>query len=134
MPACQPQVQAEPWRLRPRTLVVGLSGRLRRGDVGWICSRFTEALTAHETDLVVCDVGWVVDPDAVTLDVVARLRLAARPRPVRLRRVPRPLRELLVLVGMYDAGGLHLETWWQSEQREQRGGVEEEVGAGDLAT
>jgi hypothetical protein len=75
--------------------------------------------------LIVVDVG-ALDPDAVTLDALARLQLASRRIGVdaRLRHAPRELLELIAFAGL--AGVLRVETRWEAEEREQRLGVEEE--------
>ena len=67
-----------------------------------------------------------LDPDAVTIDALARLQLSSRRIgwELRLRHASRELRELLTFVG-FD-GVLRLETGGQPEEREQGVGVEEE--------
>ncbi len=74
---------------------------------------------------IVCDVG-PLRPDAVTIDALARLQLAAgrRGREIRLRNASSELRELLELVGLADV--LRVETEREAEEREERVGVEEE--------
>jgi hypothetical protein len=64
--------------------------------------------------------------DLGTVESLARLQLAARRcgLELRLRRVPRELEELITFVGLAEALGL--EPRGQSEEREQRVGVEEE--------
>jgi anti-anti-sigma regulatory factor len=65
-------------------------------------------------------------PDLATIEALARLQLAARRAGIelRLRNVSAELRELLALVGLDDALGV--EASRQTEEREQRLGVEEE--------
>jgi anti-anti-sigma regulatory factor len=65
-------------------------------------------------------------PDASTVDGLARLQLLAKRHGVEIRlcKVPSELRELLGLCGLADV--LRLEVIGQAEQREERGGVEEE--------
>ena len=72
-----------------------------------------------------CDVS-ALDPDAVTLDVLARLQLSSRRRgcTLKLRQASRELRELLAFVGLEEV--LRVETGRQPEEREQGVGVEEE--------
>jgi hypothetical protein len=64
--------------------------------------------------------------DLGTVDVVARLQLAARRSGLELRftHVPEDLRELITFVGLAEA--LRLEPRGQAEEREERLGVEEE--------
>lgn len=65
------------------------------------------------------------------VNVLARLQLEARRRGVdlRLRAVAPALRELIALAGLEEA--LRVEPGRQPEQREERGGVEEERELGD---
>jgi hypothetical protein len=81
---------------------------------------------------IVCDVS-ALDPDAVTLDALARLQLAARRvgLEIRLRHATSELQELLAFVGLTEL--LHVEAGGQPEEREQRGGVEEERQLDDPA-
>jgi hypothetical protein len=74
---------------------------------------------------IVCDVS-ALDPDAVTIDALARLQLSSRRVgcELRLRHASRELQELLAFVGLDEVLGL--ETGGQPEEREQRVGVEEE--------
>jgi hypothetical protein len=74
---------------------------------------------------IVCDVSALA-PDAGTIDGLARLRLLARRQGVELRvyKVPRELQELLDLCGLGDVLGV--EVVGQTEEREERLGVEEE--------
>jgi anti-anti-sigma regulatory factor len=64
--------------------------------------------------------------DLGTIDALARLQLTARRAGLhmRLRAVPRELRELLELVGLDEVLGV--EPRRQPEEREERRGVEEE--------
>jgi hypothetical protein len=72
-----------------------------------------------------------LDPDATTIDALARLQLGSRRvgLAVRLRNASGELRELLAFVGLDEV--LRLEPGGQPEQREQRVGVEEERELGD---
>jgi hypothetical protein len=79
-----------------------------------------------------CDVRALA-PDALTIDALARLQLAARRvgREVSLRGASLELVELLELCGL--TGVLRVEVGRQPEQREQGVGVEEERELDDLA-
>ena len=95
-------------------------------------------LEASDADLVVCEVGPGVEPDAVTLDAVARLQLAARRRGRRvyLRHVPRELAELLAFTGLAEVVGPAsklVELRREPEEREEALGVEEGRELDDLA-
>jgi anti-anti-sigma regulatory factor len=69
-----------------------------------------------------------------TVDALARLALAARRRgcQLRLRGLPRELRELIELAGL--TAVLGLEPRREAEEREERLGVEEEGELGDPVT
>lgn len=117
--------------------VVVLSHHLDRSDIPLLCQRVCALLEGGDGDPIVCDVEALVDPDALTVDALARLQLTARRlgRQIRLRHAGDALRELLALTGLSDVlpllGDLPVEPGRQPEQREQGGGVQEEGDAGD---
>ncbi|MGH2674510.1 MAG: STAS domain-containing protein [Actinomycetota bacterium] len=79
--------------------------------------------------VVVCDVAALDRPDAETVEVLARLQLAARRSGcrVRLRHACGELRDLLELMGLSEVVPCSdLETRREIEQREPPRGVEEE--------
>jgi ABC-type transporter Mla MlaB component len=86
----------------PSTLVLIIRGPVDRTDVPALSERVHALLSGSRADFVVCDVGELVTPDAVTVDVLARLQLAARRlgREVRLRHACGELRELLAVIGL----------------------------------
>jgi ABC-type transporter Mla MlaB component len=96
-----------------------------------------ESPTTPDADLIVCDVGALVDPDASTVDALARLALLARRLgcQVRLRNASNELQELLTLVGLGDVvpccEDLRLGPRGETEEREQPRGVEEGVEPSD---
>jgi anti-anti-sigma regulatory factor len=92
------------------------------------------ALATCGATSVVCDVGAVVSPDARVVDVLARLQLSARRLgcDLRLQRESAELQELLGFMGL--AGVLRVEVGRQTENREQRLGVEEERELDDPVT
>ena len=89
-------------------------------------------MTAHLPSTIVCDVGSIV-PDAVAVDALARLQLAARQsgHELRLRNASSELRELIAFVGLREA--LRVEARGQAEEREEPLGVEEEAELDDPA-
>jgi hypothetical protein len=101
-------------------------------DLLLLCDRIRSLPPADGTLELECDVGGLADPDAGTLDGLARLQLAARRlgRQVRLIHASDELHGLLALVGLCDVVGvcpdLGLEAGGQAEEREHPGGVEEE--------
>lgn len=117
-----------------------LLGPISRDAIPALCDRLRRLLEDRDTAPVVCDVGGLGAPDAVTIDVLARLQLTALRlgHKVELRQACEELEELLVLTGLDDllpcvgsdaASGV--EVWGQPEQREQPWGVEEEADPGD---
>jgi hypothetical protein len=87
-------------------------------------------MSSPATRTIACDVGGL-RPDAVAVDALARLQLHARRLglDVRLHGGSSELQELLAFVGLQEVLGV--ETGGQAEEREERGGVEEERQLGD---
>ena len=77
-----------------------IRGPIARGDLPSLCDRVC-AVLARSGDVVACDVADV-EPDAVTVEALARLQLAARRRDCRveLRKASRELLELVELMGL----------------------------------
>jgi ABC-type transporter Mla MlaB component len=77
-----------------------IRGPIARGDLPGLCERVC-AVLARSGDVVVCDVSEV-EPDAVTVDGLARLQLAAGRRDCRveLRNASAGLLELVELMGL----------------------------------
>ena len=87
----------------PEPLVFAISGPISRADLPGLCERVCALLEQNEADVVICDVGGV-EPDAVTVDALARLQLAAQRRAcqVRLRNASEELRRLVAFMGLRD--------------------------------
>jgi ABC-type transporter Mla MlaB component len=87
----------------PRTIAFAIRGPIRRGDLPGLCERVCSLLARSAAEVALCDVRGV-DPDAVTVDALARLQLGARRHgcTVRLRRATDELRELVELMGLTD--------------------------------
>jgi len=81
-----------------------LRGPIAPQDIPALCRYAREVLERSDAELVVCDVGALVAPDAVAVEALARVRLTARRlgRGVRLRHSCRELRELLAFMGLAD--------------------------------
>lgn len=115
-----------------------MSGPVDREGIPELCRQVGLLLKKVRADLVECDVSAIVDPDAVTVDALARLQLTARRMGGRVRILDAcpELRELLDLMGLQDVVpvmvGSGVESRGQPEEREQAGGVEEEGDAADL--
>jgi hypothetical protein len=82
-------------------------------------------MTGPRPSTILCDVGALA-PNAVTVDGLARLQLTVRRFGVeiRLSHASGELQELIAFVGLRDV--LRVEVGGQTEQREERVGVEEE--------
>lgn len=106
-------------------------------DVPRLWAHVRALLHGRGTGEVVCDVGALVDPDASTVDALARLQLAARRHRcrIRLRGECVELRELVGLMGLGEVlphtVGLLVEPSGQAEEGEQPRRVEEEGDPGD---
>jgi ABC-type transporter Mla MlaB component len=87
----------------PQTLVFAITGPIDQSDLPGLCDRVCGLLASSRADVALCDVGGV-DPDAVTVDALARLQLAARRHgcTVRLRHASHELRELVAFMGLAD--------------------------------
>jgi ABC-type transporter Mla MlaB component len=87
----------------PTTISFPIRGPLLRDELPGLCDRFCAAVTAQRPDVVLCDVSGVV-ADAVAVDALARLQLAARRNgcTVRLLHASARLRELVVFMGLRD--------------------------------
>ena len=84
----------------PHEVAFSISGPIARADLPGLCDRVC-AVLATSGEVVACEVSSV-DPDAVTVDALARLQLAARRRGccVELRSASDDLLELVELMGL----------------------------------
>jgi ABC-type transporter Mla MlaB component len=62
---------------RPHALAFAVRGPIARDDLPGLCTRVRALLDGSDADVALCDVAGV-DADAVTVDALARLQLAAR--------------------------------------------------------
>jgi hypothetical protein len=86
-----------------RTIAFAIHGPIARTDLRGLCDRVCAVLAGTEAREAVCDVLGV-EPDAVTVDALARLQLAARRHGcrVRLRNASAELVELVAFMGLAD--------------------------------
>lgn len=86
-----------------RAITFTIRGPIARPDLPGLCDRVCGLLERSRPSVAFCDVGGV-DPDAVTVDALARLQLAARRHgcQVRLRSASDDLRRLLAFMGLED--------------------------------
>lgn len=75
---------------------------LRRSDLPGLCARVCEWMDREAPEVAICDVRGFDRVDAVVVDALARLQLAAQRRGIRLRLVGagRELAELIRLMGL----------------------------------
>lgn len=87
----------------PQSIVFGIWGPIARRDLTGLCDRVCALLEAAGPGVAVCDVGGV-QADAVTVDALARLQLAAQRRRcrVRLRGASPELIDLVAFMGLDD--------------------------------
>jgi ABC-type transporter Mla MlaB component len=87
----------------PRTVAFAVRGPIARTDLPGLCARVCDLLATSSAGLAFCDVRGV-EPDAVTVDALARLQLAARGYgcQVRLRYASDELTQLVAFMGLDD--------------------------------
>jgi len=80
-----------------------IRGPIMRADLGGLCDRVCALLHGSGASVAHCDVTGV-ESDAVTVDALARLQLAAQRIGcrVRLRNASDELRDLVALMGLTD--------------------------------
>ena len=133
------QPVARRWRPGPGGTVLVMSGPVARDAIPAMCERARRLLQGCDAGPVACDVGALAEPDAITIDALARLQLTARRlgRRVELRSACEELEDLLTLTGLLGvltAGGRvesAVEAWREPELREQAPRVEEEADPDD---
>jgi ABC-type transporter Mla MlaB component len=88
----------------PRTLLLEVYGPLARSDLPGLYARTCSLLRQDEIDLVLCSVAGIA-PDAVAVEALARLQLAARRcgAEVRLHRASPELLEVVEFMGLTEA-------------------------------
>jgi ABC-type transporter Mla MlaB component len=87
----------------PEAMTFAITGPIAREDLPGLCARVCALLERSSAPVALCDVTGV-DVDAVTIDALARLQLAARRRScrVRLRHASEELRDLVAFMGLED--------------------------------
>ncbi len=85
------------------TVALAIRGPITRADLPGLCDRVCGLLSETGAGDVLCDVDGV-EPDAVTVDALARLQLAARRHgcQVRLCHASDELLDLLAFMGLRD--------------------------------
>jgi ABC-type transporter Mla MlaB component len=87
----------------PRMLDFSIHGPIARSDLPGLCDRVCALFAASSAEIARCDVRGV-EPDAVTVDALARLQLAARRHrcSVRLVNASHELLDLVAFMGLAD--------------------------------
>jgi len=87
----------------PQTVAFALGGKITRTDLPGLCERVCALLDASGADIALCDLSDV-EPDAVSVDALARLCLIARRCGCRaqLCGASGELLELLAFMGLAD--------------------------------
>jgi ABC-type transporter Mla MlaB component len=87
----------------PQILDFAITGPIARSDLPGLCDRVCALLRSERPTIALCDVTGV-EPDAVCVDALARLQLAARRHGcvVRLRHATPELLELVAFMGLTD--------------------------------
>ena len=85
----------------PEVVDFAVRGPITRADLPGLRRRFSAVLSRCSSGVALCDVHGV-EPDAVTVDALCRLQLAARRHccEVRLRRASDELLELVAFMGL----------------------------------
>jgi ABC-type transporter Mla MlaB component len=87
----------------PSTITFAIWGPIKREDLPGLCDRVCELLERSGAAIALCDVTDVA-ADAVTVDALARLQLAARRHRchIRLQGASGRLRDLVAFIGLED--------------------------------
>ena len=87
----------------PARTAFAIHGPITRSDLPGLCERVCRLLAEVEGGVIACEAKGV-EPDAVTVEALARLQLAARRRGcrVRLTHASEGLRELVAFMGLTD--------------------------------
>ena len=87
----------------PRAIRFAVRGPITRADLPGLCKRVCALLESSGAGVALCDVSSV-EPDAVTVDALARLQLAARRHgcQVWLGGASTELRDLVAFMGLAD--------------------------------
>jgi len=85
------------------SLAFAVRGPIARSDLSGLCDRVCALLGESGAEVAFCDVAGV-EPDAVTVDALAKLQLGAKRYGcrVRLRHASAELRELVAFMGLTD--------------------------------
>ena len=90
----------------PQTVLFAIDGPIARTDLPRLCDQVCALLDRTDADIALCDVTEI-ESDAVSVDALARLQLAARRRgcQARVRGASSELLDLLAFMGLRDVLG-----------------------------
>lgn len=136
-PPTAPSVNQLPER-GPIEIIFGES--IDPADIPGLCAAVGRGLAAGGAEFIICDVGSILEPDAVLIDALARLKLTAGRlgRKMCLRNASHDLLDLVWFVGLSDTmpldpGSGSRRDQGQPEEREQVRGIQEEADPADSA-
>jgi ABC-type transporter Mla MlaB component len=89
--------------VRPKAIAFAVHGPIAREDLPGLCGRVCALLEQSGAGIAYCDVAGV-EPDAVTVDALARLQLAAQRQgcQIRLRHASDDLLDVVAFMGLAD--------------------------------
>ena len=114
----------------PSTVTVHALRSVTRAEIPALCADLAERLRGRGAGVVICDVTAVGEPDVVTVEALARLRLTARRHGCALH-VYGADQRLLTLLSFLGLGDALTQAGGKAEERKQVGGVEEVVDGRD---
>lgn len=120
-----------------RSTTIVIAGAIAPAEISTLCRRVGLLLEATGANEVICDVDRLLEPDAGTVDALARLQLTARRLggEIRLLGACDRLHELLHLMGLgsivLPCDELPLEARRKPEEREPSRGIQEEGDPSD---
>ena len=132
-----PATPVNPPPAPPEMTIELVAGPMTGAAIAGLCARVRVMLEGSGADLVIWDLSSLGDPDAGTIDALARMQLTARRlgRRVQLRHACADLEDLVAFTGLGDVlplyGALRLEAGRQPEEGEEPRGVEEEADPDD---
>ena len=90
----------------PQTVVFAIDGPIARNNLPRLCDQVCALFDRTGADIALCDVTEI-EPDAVSVDALARLQLAVRRRGCQagLRGASTELLDLLAFMGLRDVLG-----------------------------
>jgi anti-anti-sigma regulatory factor len=89
----------------PGSIALRIGGRIERADSEALGDQVRELLEGHPAQALICDVGFLDDPDAAAVDAICRIKLVASRLGWRLR-LQNASPELIELLDLCGLGGV----------------------------